>query len=59
MKKAKFNKKEKQIIAEILRLSIYDYKGNTKININNILAKLQEENIWGNIPQKDLEQTNY
>jgi hypothetical protein len=55
MNSKKFNKKEKEIIAEILRLSIYDYKGNTKIYINNILAKLQEENIWGNIPKKDLE----
>ena len=57
--KAKFNKKEKQIIAEILGISIYDYKGNTKIHIHNILAKLQEENIWGNIPKKDLEENNY
>mgnify|MGYP003115758150 CR=1 FL=1 len=49
----KLTKKEKEIIAYILSLDVENFKGETQKNIINVLAKLQEQNIWGDIPKKD------
>tara|TARA_R100001530_G_scaffold28621_1_gene22639 strand:+ start:265 stop:438 length:174 start_codon:yes stop_codon:yes gene_type:complete len=55
MKNYKFTPttKEKETIAYILSLDIENFKGETQKNIINVLAKLQEERIFGNIPKKD------
>ena len=51
--KAKFNKQEKEVIAYILSLDVENFKGETQKNIISILTKLQEQRIFGNIPEKD------
>tara|TARA_R110000765_G_scaffold252327_3_gene353583 strand:+ start:268 stop:432 length:165 start_codon:yes stop_codon:yes gene_type:complete len=51
--KNKFNKQEKEVIAYILSLDVENFKGNTQKNIISIVAKLQEERVFGNIPSKD------
>lgn len=51
--KTNFNKQEKEVIAYILSLDVENFKGNTQKNIISILTKLQEERVFGNIPNKD------
>ena len=49
----KFNKQEKEVIAYILSLDVENFKGNTQKNIISVLTKLQEQKIYGSIPEKD------
>jgi len=46
----KFNKKQKSIIAYFISLNAEDewIKPSVRKQMNNILAELQQENIWGN-----------
>ena len=55
----KLTKKEKEIIAYILSLDVENFKGETQKNIISVLSKLQQENIYGDIPKKDFNEDNY
>ena len=56
--KTNFNKQEKEVIAYMLSLDVENFKGNTQKNIISILTKLQEERVFGNIPNKDFDYPN-